>query len=101
MHENVSSVSLVVSVIAADENPAVYFFEANVKGSSPPIGCRVANVQSNLKCELAGLSPATLYTVTVKACLPGSSGCSRSIEDSVWTMPTGMLKLFLFQSFLF
>ncbi len=78
-----------VSVIAADENPAVSYFEALVKGSSHLINCTINNMGSDLQCQLVGLNPSTLYTIVVKACLPGSFGCSRYIEDNVWTKPTG------------
>ncbi len=87
--EDISSTSLMVGVTAADANPAVSYFEALIKGSSPPINCTIKYMGPDLRCQLVGLNPSTLYTIFVKACLPGSSGCSRYIKDSVWTMPTG------------
>ncbi len=88
--EEVTTASLWVNFTTPTGNPSIDRFEATVKGGTPAQLCSVKANQAPMRCQTGTLTAGTKYTIEGKACLPESSGCSASIEESVWTIPQRM-----------
>ncbi len=64
---------------------AIKRYEAYVKDGPPEQACLINASDEPLLCTISGLSPAHDYTVGVKACAHGSSGCGDALEKSFRT----------------
>ncbi len=67
------------------ENNAIKSYQAYVKDGAPEQTCLIKANDEPLLCTISGLSPAHDYTVGVKACAHGSSGCGDALEKSFRT----------------
>ncbi len=72
-------------------NPAIDAYEANVVGGTSSQKCTAMQSVQPHQCEVIGLSPNTAYTVSMRASLPGSSGCGMAITVDSRTLPNRML----------
>ncbi len=61
-----------------------------VRGT-PEQKCNVKAAVDPLQCEIPSLSPNTDYNVSVRACMPNSSGCGAAITKGTRTLPKRML----------
>ncbi len=80
---------ITVKFSAPGGNPAIATYEANIKGGRPDKKCSVDASLTEMECTITDLQPATEYTISASACLPGANGCSGTIVKKTWTMPPG------------
>ncbi len=64
-----------VQMEAITGHPDIVEYRANATAGSSTHSCTVEVESDPLSCWIGGLSPATVYAVSVVACLLGSAGC--------------------------
>ncbi len=72
-------------------NPSIDIFEASVVGGTPEQKCNVTATVNPIQCEIANLAPDTEYTVSMKACMPNSTGCGAAVANATRTLPNRTL----------
>ncbi len=83
--------SFEVYITPREGHPAVKRYEATAVGSysrSYSRSCTARAGRSPLYCWMSGLSSNTEYTVSIKACLPGRTGCGPALVRKVQTGKT-------------
>ncbi len=83
---NESTTSFMVEVTPPEGNPAITFYEVEIKCGR---GCSIPAGGLNLRCLLTGLEPATSYIIKARACLSDDGDCSAYINTTVITLPRG------------
>ncbi len=86
----VTATTVTVKAAAPSGNPAIDAYEASVVGGTSQ-KCTVKQSVQPHQCEITGLSPNTAYTISMRACLPDSSGCGMAITVDSRTLPNRML----------
>ncbi len=83
---NITGSSVGVKIEEPKENNFIKRYEAYVKGGPPEQSCVIKASEDSLMCTISGLSSSHEYTVGVKACVHGSSGCGPALEKSFSTV---------------
>ncbi len=84
---NVSTTTVTVKAAAPSGNPSIDAYEASVVGGTSSQKCTVKQSVQPHQCEITDLSPNTDYTISMRACLPGSSGCGVAVTVDSRTLP--------------
>ncbi len=90
----VSTTTVTVKATPPGGNPAIDAYEATVVGASPAKKCTVKSNVSPLQCEITGLTQNTPYTISLRACMPSSAGCSDAVTGDTRTLPIRMLSFY-------
>ncbi len=83
----VTTTSVTVRATAPSGNPAIDAYEASVADGTSSQKCTVKQSVQPHQCEITDLSPNTDYTISMRACLPGSSGCGIALTVESRTFP--------------
>ncbi len=83
----VSTTTVTVKATAPAGNTGIEYFEASVVDGASSQKCTVKKSDESHQCEIKDLTPNTDYIISMRACLPGSFGCSSGVPTSTRTLP--------------
>ncbi len=82
-----STTTVTVKATAPAGNTGIEYFEASVVDGPSSQKCTVNKSDEPHQCEIKNLTPNTDYTISMRACLPDSSGCSPGVTTNTRTLP--------------
>ncbi len=83
----VTTTVVTAKAIAPAGNTGIEYFEASVVDGTSSQKCTVKKSDESHQCEIKDLTPNTDYTIAMRACLPGSFGCSSGATKGTRTLP--------------
>ncbi len=83
----VSTTTVTAKATAPAGNTGIEYFEASVVNGASSQKCTVNKSDEPPQCEIKGLTLNTEYTISMRACLPGSYGCSPGVTTNTRTLP--------------
>ncbi len=89
----VTTTVVTAKAIAPAGNTGIEYFEASVVDGPSSQKCTVNKSDEPHQCAIKNLTPNTDYTISMRACLPDSSGCSPGVTTNTRTLPHRTLVL--------